>query len=259
MNIDSIRSAIEPHRQGLLNHPLYEVVQGEDALRVFMEHHVFAVWDFMSLLKKLQTQICCVTVPWQPPADRVSARMINEIVLAEETDHAQDGSVASHFDLYLHAMRQFGASTVGIESLLESLVGGVGLSEAIKGPLVPTPAAQFMQHTFHEIREGKLCRIASAFTFGREDLLPGVFSCLVDRLAQKAGGRLEPFQYYLNRHVELDGDSHGPMAEQLVSQLCGDRLENWRDAEDAAVVSLVARRKLWDGIYDACQALVSHK
>jgi hypothetical protein len=257
MNIDSIRSAIEPHRQGLLKHPLYEVVQGEDALRVFMEHHVFAVWDFMSLLKKLQMQICCVTVPWQPPSDRTSARMINEIVLAEETDHAQDGSVASHFDLYLHAMRQFGASTVGIESLLESLASGVSVSDAFGGALVPRPAAQFMQHTFKEISGGKLCRIASAFTFGREDLLPSVFSRLVDQLARQSGGRLETFQYYLNRHVELDGDSHGPMAEQLVSQLCGDNLENWRDAQDAAVASLVARRKLWDGIYEACQALVS--
>lgn len=257
MNIDSIRSAIEPHRQGLLNHPLYEVVQGEDALRVFMEHHVFAVWDFMSLLKKLQMQICCVTVPWQPPVDRASARMINEIVLAEETDHAQDGSVASHFDLYLQAMRQFGASTAGIDSLLEGLANGVGLNEAIKGPWVPAPAVDFMQHTFSEISGGKLCRIASAFTFGREDLLPGVFSLLVDRLAQQAGGRLEPFQYYLNRHVELDGDSHGPMAEQLVSQLCGGSVDSWREAQDAAVASLIARRKLWDGIYHACQALVS--
>ena len=252
MSIDIIHRSIAPLRDSLLQHPLYSVLENEAALKTFMEFHVFAVWDFMSLLKKLQIEICCVSLPWLPPKDLPTARMLNEIVLGEETDIGPDGEVISHFDLYRSAMRQFGASTAAIDSLLAKLETGTTLQDAIE--IVPLAARNFLQHTFAEIQRGNLCRIAAAFTFGREGLLPDVFSRIVDQMAADNPKSLAIFQYYLQRHIELDGDSHGPLAEQLVARLCGDDRKKWMEAEEAAVGALRARQALWDAIYTHCLA-----
>ncbi|MBL8871931.1 MAG: DUF3050 domain-containing protein [Planctomycetaceae bacterium] len=254
MTLKTIHQSIAPLRKALLEHPLYEVLENENALQIFMEFHVFAVWDFMSLLKKLQNELCCVQVPWLPPQDLRTARMINEIVLGEETDIGPNGEVVSHFELYRSAMQEFGASTATIDQLLQELQSGASVAAAIvhleAGP------RQFLQHTFAEIQRGDLCRIAAAFTFGREGLLPDVFTRIVQRMALANPNRLKIFQYYLQRHIELDGDNHGPLAEQLVERLCGTSLAHWAEAELAAVEALRARLALWDAIYAQCQAVV---
>lgn len=255
MTIPKIQLSIAPLRDRLLNHPLYQVLDGEETLRLFMEHHIYAVWDFMSLLKKLQQELCCTSLPWLAPTDGESARMINEIVLGEETDFAEDGRVVSHFELYRSSMIEFGSSTQGIDNLCRRISRGESVSDSLQDEAIPRVAAKFARNTFAEIERGNLCRVASAFTFGREGLLPAVFTCIVERLAQGAPERLRTFQYYLARHVELDGDSHGPMAERLVSRLCGQDPQKWQEAEEAAETALAARLELWDGIYSACQNL----
>lgn len=252
MTIATIHNSIAPLRADLLDHPIYAVLENELALKTFMEFHVFAVWDFMSLLKKLQIELSCVTLPWTPPQDMPTARMLNEIVLGEESDIGPNGEVMSHFELYRSAMREFGASTWAIDALLTKVQRGVLITEALHD--VPAAAREFLNHTFSEIQGGNLCRIASAFTFGREGLLPDVFSCIVDRMALSHPERLKIFQYYLQRHIELDGDSHGPLAEQLVTRLCGDDSRKWGEAEAAAVNALRARKALWDAIYAQCLA-----
>ena len=52
--IDRIENEIETLKVQLINHPLYKMMKSQEDLQVFMEHHVYAVWDFMSLVKKLQ-------------------------------------------------------------------------------------------------------------------------------------------------------------------------------------------------------------
>lgn len=246
--IDQIRDRIAPLRESLLTHPVYARLDGIDPLRRFMEHHVFAVWDFMSLLKALQRRLCCVEVPWTPPANPAACRLVNEIVLGEESDEDEQGGPCGHFDLYHRAMRNCGADTGPIDRLLGEIRGGRGVRAAIDAVGLPFPVRHFLGHTFGVIEAGDLAAIASAFTFGREALLPDVFRRVVLGLGATHGASLGTFRYYLDRHIEVDDGEHGPMAERLVDDLCGDDPARWRSAEDAAVRSLEARIVLWDGI-----------
>jgi hypothetical protein len=252
--IKKIENRLAPFRTTLFDHGVYGEIDRLESLRLFMEHHVFAVWDFMSLLKVLQRRLCCVDVPWLPPIDLEGSRFINEIVLAEESDEDGRGGFASHFELYHRSMNQCGASTAAIDGFLNDLRRGVDVSTAIASPTVPEAARRFVQKTFKIIENGDLCEVASAFAFGREDLLPDVFQQIVDNLNTESGGRLEDFKYYLERHIELDGDDHGPMATRLLESLCGDDQSRWEKAEQAAVNCLIARQELWDGI---CEAISS--
>lgn len=246
-----IEEQLNPFREALLNHRIYGEMDRLDVLQRFMEHHVFAVWDFMSLLKALQQRLCCVEVPWLPSGDQQGSRFINEIVLAEESDDDGRGGFASHFELYHRSMKQCGANTAPIDGFMDDLRRGVPVLTALASPKVPEAARHFVKQTFKIIETGNLCSVTSAFTFGREDLLPDVFQRIVDELNTQAGGQLDDFKYYLDRHIGLDGDEHGPMATRLLQSLCGADDALWEKAEQAAVDCLLARQELWNGIYDA--------
>jgi hypothetical protein len=248
--LELIHERLTPLRTALLNHPLYQEIDRLDSLRLFMEHHVFAVWDFMSLLKALQQRLCCVKVPWLPAADPLGSRLVNEIVLAEESDEDGRGGFASHFELYLRAMSRCGANSTAIDGFVGELCRGQSVSAALQALAVPECARRFVRQTFGCIEGGNLCAIASAFTFGREDLLPAVFQRIVDELNVEAGGELGDFKYYLQRHIGLDMKEHAPMANRLLLLLCGSDESRWQIAEQAAADCLEARQGLWDGICD---------
>jgi hypothetical protein len=248
-HLEQLHQRLAPLKAALLSHPVYHQINSLESLHVFMEHHVFAVWDFMSLLKTLQRMLSCVDVPWLPGDNALGCRFINEIVLAEESDSDGQEGFVSHFELYRRAMKQCGANTTGIDGFLTALRQGQPLPAALRTASIAPCARAFVQQTFVIIETGNLCAIASAFTFGREDLLPALFQRIVDELNVEARGGLDIFRYYLNRHIGLDGDEHGPMASRLMQSLCGQDDAKWAIAEQAAVNSLQARRGLWDGIY----------
>ncbi len=220
-----------------------------------MEHHVFAVWDFMSLLKALQRRVCCVDVPWTPPADPAACRLVNEIVLGEESDEDGQGDYSSHFDLYRRAMRQCGADLGSINSLIETIRCGTDLDSALKSTGIAQTVQSFVKQTFNVIGSGNVCAIASAFTFGREDLLPDVFRRIVEE-SDTTPKNFDVFHYYLERHIEVDSGEHGPMAWKLVERLCGDDSARWQAAEKAAIQSLEARIVLWDGVCERLDASI---
>jgi hypothetical protein len=246
--LERLRAVIQPTRQALLDHRIYGQIRGLDGLRRFMEHHVFAVWDFMSLLKTLQQRICCVDVPWIPSSSSFACRLINEINLGEESDEDGDGEYASHFELYHGAMRQCGASTATIDEFLNAIRQGHTVPSALRTVNLGEPVRRFVARTFETIESNDTCAIASAFTFGREDLLPGVFRRIVEELNADSHGRLDRFRYYLNRHILVDDNVHGPMAERLVAHLCGSDSGKWRAAEETALGALQARLNLWDSV-----------
>ncbi len=249
--LHQLQNRLKPIKAALLNHPIYQKIDRLESLRLFMAHHIFAVWDFMSLLKALQRQLSCVAVPWLPSDDPAAARLVNAIVLAEESDEDGRGGFSSHFGLYHGAMKRCGASTAHIDAFLEALRQGKPVASALEAPTVPECARRFVRQTFAIIDGGDLCAIASAFTFGREDLLPAVFQRIVNQLNMETTGDLDDFKYYLDRHIGLDGEEHGPMAHQLLLSLCGNDKSRWQVAEQAAVDCLEARQYFWDGICDA--------
>jgi hypothetical protein len=197
--LERLRVRLRPLKEALLGHPVYREINSLGALRLFMEHHVFAVWDFMSLLKALQARLCCVDVPWLPAADPQATRFINEIVLAEESDEDGQGGFLSHFALYLRAMARCGADTTAIDRFLAEVRRGSPIPAALVAVAAPGCVGRFVRQTFDLIEGGSLWTLASAFTFGREDLLPDLFQRIVDELDVEAGGGLEDFRYYLRR------------------------------------------------------------
>ncbi len=232
----------------LISHSLYDELRDEESLRIFMRSHVFCVWDFQCLLKALQRLVTCVEVPWLPTADPEARRLVNEIVLDEESDEAPGGGHLSHFELYLQAMEECGADAASMRGFLEDLRGGTDLGEALARPALPPGVAAFVKTTMAIAETGQVHRIAAAFAYGREDIIPAMFQRLVNRLAETAPERWSTFGFYLNRHIEHDAETHGPMARALVSRLCGSTELLWGEAEETARRSLAARIRLWDEI-----------
>jgi hypothetical protein len=253
-HLSHLEAQIAPLRRQLAAHPLYSAIHSPDDLRIFMESHVFAVWDFMSLLKALQNRLTCVEVPWAPTPYPASRRFINEIVLGEESD-LYEGRSISHFELYLEAMEESGADTRPMREVLKQLHTAPELEpeDVMSAAQAPPSAIAFVASTFALIREHKVHRIAAAFTFGREDIIPEIFRGLVRDFNTTLHGELTKFAWYLERHIELDAEDHGPLALRMIADLCGNNDTLWAEAGVAAESSLRARLSLWDGITSALQ------
>jgi hypothetical protein len=247
-DLESFSAALQELRERILRHPVYAAVNDEARLRRFMQSHVFAVWDFMSLLKGLQRRLTSVDLPWRPVGDPESRRLINEIVLAEESDESNCGGYASHFELYIEAMTKAGAPTATMENFLKKIEEGVPVARALEAADVPSEARDFVESTFEILATESLPGIAAALAFGREDLVPPMFLRLVEGLRGAEPARWSTFLYYLERHVQLDGEVHGPMAGRLLQRLCGNDPAAWRSAEEAARLSLLARLRFWDAL-----------
>lgn len=236
-------------RADLLAHPIYDAVRDLDALRLLMREHVFAVWDFMSLLKRMQQILTGTTLPWLPPSDPDAARFILEIVLAEEADEDGRGGHASHFDLYHQAMQELGADTGPIDRFLQQLHHGRDWDTALTDADILPTTREFVRFSLQTATHGSPPAVAAAFFFGREDIIPEMFARLVSTLSDQ-GTQVDRFRHYLNRHIELDGDHHGPLAAKLLASLCGNDPQRQTDADTTAAAAIRQRLNLWQGIYD---------
>lgn len=226
-------------RRLLKEHPMYPKLRDIEALKTFMQWHVFAVWDFMSLLKSLQSKITCVSVPWKPSTYSPElVRLINEIVLAEESDVDLNGNASSHFDLYLKAMEEVGADT----SMIKSFIKEPDLN------MLPLEMKEVISYHLELAKsdDSNVHEIASSFFFGREKLIPEMFDSIV-KILKENKINAPTLLYYFERHIELDGDEHGPKAQKCLEQLC-DSPAKQEQAHLVAISSLQMRVKLWDFI-----------
>ena len=242
------KTELPQFRVQLLEHPLYGAVQTVENLRLFMREHVFAVWDFMSLLKRLQQVVTCCQVPWLPSSDPSLARFINEIVLGEESDEDGQGGYSSHFELYLAAMDEIGADGRPIREFISRLRKSVPVSQALDEVDILTTTKEFVRSTLFLTHHGQPHEVAAAFFHGREDVIPDMFSRLVVSLPNE-GVRVERLVHYLQRHIELDANDHGPLAAKLVKTLCHGQRQREQEAEIAAIGAIQQRMALWDGIF----------
>ena len=229
-------------RERLRAHPIYASVHDLAAARTFMEAHVFAVWDFMALLKRLQRDLTSTASPWRPVGDATVRRFVNELVLGEESDEHPAGGFTSHFELYLEAMSEAGCDTRAIRAVVEAR----DPLAAMRAHGVPAFVVDFVAYDLELAQTGATHEVAAAFTFGREELIPAMFR----QLTRAAAGepRLHLFTAYLERHVVLDGDVHAPMAASLLALQCGDDAAKWADVERVAARALTQRLALWDGL-----------
>lgn len=247
--------AVAPYRDAVQKHPLYGELTSLDRVQRFLEHHVFAVWDFMCLLKALQRQLTCSTVPWLPVGDPQTRRLINEIVLAEESDELPDGRVLSHLELYLEAMTESGADSSRIVSFLSRLELGRPVRAALLDAEVPVAARAFVLQTLDTVERDQSHAIAAAFAIGREQMIPPMFVQIVRALAEARTGKLETLLLYLERHIKIDRDEHARLAAQMLERLCVDDRPKWEEATRAAISALEARRRLWDAVLEEMAAL----
>lgn len=254
--IIKLKESIAEVRSQIVAHPLYGSIQSPEDARIFSEYHVFPVWDFMSLLKALQRGLTCVEVPWVPVGSANTRYLINEIVVGEESDVDENGKRVSHYELYLRAMEQLGADMGPIKSFVEN-VCKQPVREVINEAELPEAVKDFLRFTFGVIATGKVHEIAAVFTFGREDLIPDMFMKMVCRLDERFPGTVSIFKYYLERHIEVDGDHHSILSMEMVKDLCGDDAVKWREAGEAAKRGLEARLALWDFIFEEMKGLKS--
>ena len=246
--LDNLKAQIEPVRSRLLEHPVYSKIKDLDGLRRFSEIHVFAVWDFMSLLKSLQIGLTCVQLPWMPVGTANTRYLINEIVLGEESDVDEFENRISHFELYLKAMQQMEASTSKIDGLFRAISSGPSIVDAIEQSTLPTGVKNFLSFTFDISLNAPLHVKAAVFTFGREDLIPNMFMKLLEEIHTETPGKVSTFKYYIERHIEVDGGHHSHLALEMVASLCGDQEEKWKEAANASQKALELRYGLWDAV-----------
>jgi hypothetical protein len=243
--------ALAASHERLNRHPLYALLRSADELRLFMAHHVFPVWDFMSLVKSLQATVAPTRVPWQPVGDPSLRRFINSIVLEEESDLAtpQGDAFLSHFELYCGAMREVGADPGPALRFLE-LAARRGIDAALAEGELPEPARRFMRTTFSFIATGKPHVIAAALAHGREHVIPGMFRGVLRELGVSAA-QAPLFHFYLERHIHLDEGMHAPQSLRLLDSLCEGDTGRIAEARAAAAAAIAARLEFWDGVAEA--------
>ncbi|MDO9181184.1 MAG: DUF3050 domain-containing protein [Bacteriovorax sp.] len=229
--------------QSVANHSMYNKILTLSDLKIMMETHVFAVWDFMSLLKRLQKEITCVEVPWVPSCyPKQLVRLINEIVLGEESDLDQNGEAIDHFTLYLNAMTEIGASS-------DKLLNFISDKDYSK---ITIAQKNFVEFNLSLASNGLVHEVAAAFFFGREKLIPDMFTSILDDLEKNINTNNQNLfpnlKYYLIRHIEIDGGEHSHQAEKCLAVLCGNDETKWNQARLAGVNSLKLRSALWDEV-----------
>ena len=216
-----------------------------------MQQHVFAVWDFMSLIKSAQQQIAPTTIPWLPSKHPQYVHFINQLVTEEESDgsYSEDSHhyPCSHFERYLNSMTEIDADTSLITSFINT-VRDKNLETALLMPELEQATKDFIHFTFDVIKRNQPHLTVAALALGREDLVPQLFRSLQVH-SNISPSEAPQFFHYLQRHIQLDEQQHGPIALKLLNELCENSSKKYSEAIDIAQQALAVRLAFWDAIY----------
>lgn len=241
---------INPVNQYALdNHAVFNEIKNVHDLKKFMSWHVFAVWDFMCLVKRLHRELTSDGMLWVPPATPEAARLINEILLSEESDDLPNGGTLSHFEIYLLAMKEVGADTTQIEEFISLIKYGADVNDAFEQLNVHPCVQEFVNSTLGYVEYGNVFEVLGSFFFGREHCIPKMFTSLLE--SWHIDEQDAPmFVYYLKRHIEVDGDKHGPAAMKIIDILTHNDPVAASQLEGAAEDAIKCRIELWDGLLE---------
>ncbi|MGV6811941.1 MAG: DUF3050 domain-containing protein [Brevirhabdus sp.] len=252
-NVSFSGDVVDDAKERLETHPVYAAIASPADLKLFMEHHIYSVWDFMSLIKYLHTTVPPLNAPWLPMGNTAIRRFVNELLMEEESDEAPEElgfgqDYVSHFELYCAAMKEVGADPSGALAFLER-VKTDGIDTALAEGDIPEPSRHFTRQTFDFIASDKPHVVAAALAFGREHIIPWMFRTILKDMAI-AEDEAPAFHYYLNRHIHLDADHHGPLSIALVEALCDGDATKIAEAEEAARQAVASRVAFWDSVND---------
>lgn len=236
---------LEPVRRSLSAHRLYGLLERRENVAAFMEHHVYAVWDFMALLKAVQRHLTCVDVNWRPAGPAAIRRLVNEIVLEEESDEV-DGVATSQFELYRRGMRRAGAASDKIDCFVAEIEGGNPIEIATARCGVSADAVALLRTTQGAIATCEPHIIVATFALGWEDIVASTFDPILARIPQVE--ELETFASFLRRRIERNRRGRGTMALAMLSQICDGSATRWREAGLAGADALSARLAFWNAI-----------
>jgi hypothetical protein len=141
----------------------------------------------------LQQDLTCTKVSWFPAENARAARLINDIVIGEETDVDPDGSYVSHLDLYLRAMADVGASTRQFDTFRSLARVGSSVEAAMVRTGVPPHVQAFVAHRMTLAQSGSTEEVLAAFFYGREDIIPEMFSRIQKTLPEQRQRSLASF------------------------------------------------------------------
>jgi hypothetical protein len=237
-------------------------------MQIFMERHVFAVWDFMTLLKSLQHNISCPSIVWTPPSNSHATNFIQSIVIGEECDKINDSLCLSHFELYIKAMKEIGANTKQIDKFItgarrvsnsstyDRKKQYSGIMESLDEVMVPLYLKKFVSQTLQRsllVPKSDVHKIASYFYYGREDPIPVMFTNFLNGI-KSDDVNYQCLKMYLQRHIDVDGSDHGPNALKLLDYLTNESSKKKDEVLSEGIVAIRERHKLWNGIYKEIKA-----
>ncbi len=256
-NLAIVNAQLAPLIQKIKNHTIYAAIDSLESLRIWMEHHVFAVWDFVCLLKELHHRFVTTRAPWFPPKDPYSAHLISRILIEEENDRTVDGQAhCSHFELYVQAMQALQADTQPMHYFLHRLKQGDILIAAMESVGLSVAIQQFVLTTFSFFDQESHI-LAAAFVYGREAITTAMFTPLVQQLQRSIPpyqqALIQPLLYYLHRHIELDHHEHFPQALKILHHLAGDDEKKWHEIAIHARLALQARLDFLDHVQSSIQ------
>lgn len=225
-------------------------------LKVFMSYHVYAVWDFMSIVKCLQNHTCPSTFPWKPNKYTKNgiAHLINEIIYSEESDVDEAGNYFSHFDLYIMAMDDVGADTSAIKNFIANITTPLKRLENNSDINIPIESKDFVNNTFECLSLNNFANTAAIFTYGRETTIPDMFSKILNKI-NKNQPEFAKLRLYIKRHIDIDSSRHGPLSLKLFEYAYNNNQDKYDEAIKFAIKSIDKRINLWDGVYNKIKIL----
>ena len=245
-HLSELQKQIKPLRDQLREHPLYISIREKEDLQIFMEGHVFAVWDFASLINGLRSRL--THLGDHSGLDNQSLLALLEAIINRGSEGAD--KPFGLFSDYREAMQRAGAGTFEIDDLVNRVRTGTPPERAILDSKLPGYVVQFLDHTFSILRESNPVVMAATFAFGRGGLIPDIFSRLIDKRIGEGDDSLSGLQAYFDGYIEVGSTENAPLIARLITHLCGDDLNAWSECLRAADDALRARIALWNGIHE---------